>query len=81
MRTTIDGAGRVVIPKPMRDELGMTGGSELELSVVDRRIEIDVPSTPMRLDEHGGGVVAVTDRQMPTLTAEAVRDTLDRVRR
>jgi hypothetical protein len=35
----------------------------------------------MRLDEHGGRVVAVTDREMPTLTAEAVRDTLDRVRR
>ncbi len=31
MRTTIDRAGRVVIPKPLRDELGM-GVGEVELS-------------------------------------------------
>jgi hypothetical protein len=35
----------------------------------------------MRLEEREGGVVAVADRPMPTLTAEAVRDTIDRVRR
>jgi hypothetical protein len=48
---------------------------------VDRRIEIETPVTPMRLVEHGSGVVAVTDREMPVLTAEMVRDTLEHVRR
>lgn len=29
---TIDGAGRLVIPKPVRDELGIVKGDRLELS-------------------------------------------------
>jgi hypothetical protein len=65
----------------VRDELGLAPGTELELRVVDRRIEIDVPTTVMRLEEGEHGVVAVTDREMPVLTAEMVRETLERVRR
>ncbi|MGA9311453.1 MAG: AbrB/MazE/SpoVT family DNA-binding domain-containing protein [Pseudonocardiaceae bacterium] len=81
MRTTIDGAGRLVIPKAVRDELDLAPGTELELRIVDRRIEIEIPVTPMRLVEHASGVVAVADREMPVLTAEMVRDTLEHVRR
>lgn len=81
MRTTIDSAGRLVVPKAARDELGLTAGTELELRVVDRRIEIDFPATPMRLEEDEHGVVAVVERDMPILTAAMVRETLDRVRR
>lgn len=81
MRTTIDAAGRIVVPKPIRDELGLTAGAEVDLRAVDGRIEIEVPATPMRLEEHGHGVAAVADREMPTLTAGIVRDVLERVRR
>jgi AbrB family looped-hinge helix DNA binding protein len=35
MRTTIDTAGRLVVPKPLRDMLGLTGGEELDISVRD----------------------------------------------
>lgn len=31
MTLTIDGAGRVVIPKPLRDKLGLRAGSALEV--------------------------------------------------
>ncbi|MET0420492.1 MAG: AbrB/MazE/SpoVT family DNA-binding domain-containing protein, partial [Acidimicrobiia bacterium] len=31
MRTTIDGAGRIVVPKALRDSLNLTGGTEVEL--------------------------------------------------
>ena len=31
MTLTIDGAGRVVIPKPVRDKLGLRAGSTLEM--------------------------------------------------
>lgn len=65
----------------MRDKLGLGAGAELEVTVVDRRIELDVPDTPMRLEEHEHGVVAVADREMPGLTTDAVRDTLERLRR
>ena len=81
MRVTIDTAGRVVIPKAARDELGLAPGSELELNVVDRRIEIDIPDTAMRLEQDEHGVVAVTDETMSVLTTDMVRDTLERMRR
>ncbi|HEY1971234.1 MAG TPA: hypothetical protein VGH89_24990 [Pseudonocardia sp.] len=51
------------------------------MRVVDGHIEIEVPPTAMRLEETDYGVVAVADREMPLLTAQMVRDTLDQVRR
>jgi AbrB family looped-hinge helix DNA binding protein len=81
MVTTIDSAGRIVVPKRLREELGFKPGQELELSAVDGRLEIEHPTTPIRLEEHEGQLVAVADREMPTLTAEMVRDTLEQIRR
>ncbi len=81
MRTTIDKAGRVVVPKAMRDELGLNGGSEVEVSLVDGHIEIDVVPTPVRLERRDGHWVAVADREMPPLTVEMVRETLESIRR
>lgn len=81
MRTAIDGAGRVVIPKPLRDALGLTAGQILEIAERDGRLEIVPAPTPMRLVDDGDGVVAVADADMPVLTGEMVRDTLERTRR
>lgn len=81
MITTIDSAGRIVVPKRLRDELGLTSGQKLELNVIDGRLEIEHPTTPMRLEQRGERLVAVADRPMPTLTAETVRETLEQVRR
>lgn len=81
MRTTIDAAGRVVIPKPMREELGLTGGQELEISARDGCIELGIPPTQMRLEERDGVVAAVPVEPLPTLTAGMVRETLERTRR
>jgi len=43
--------------------------------------EIEIAPTPMRLVKRGKGIVAVPDAEVPPLTAEAVRDTLERTRR
>lgn len=82
MRITIDKAGRVIVPKALRDELGLRAGQELEISAVDGRLEIETPPTRMWLerDEHGY-LVAATDREMPPLTQEMVRDVLEQIRR
>jgi AbrB family looped-hinge helix DNA binding protein len=81
MRTTIDRAGRLVVPKALRDELGLEPGLDLELAARDGRLEIEPATTPVTLVEEDGAVFAVPDRELPALTAEQVRATLERVRR
>lgn len=81
MQTAIDSAGRIVIPKTLRDALGLTAGQPLEIAERDGHLEIVPVPTPMRLVDDGEGVVAVADSDMPVLTADMVRDTLERTRR
>ena len=81
MRTTIDKAGRIVVPKAMRDELGFNGGTDVEISLVDGHIEIEPVTSHIRLERKKGRFVAASDREMPVLTAEEVRNLLERLRR
>lgn len=81
MRTTIDSAGRIVVPKQMRDELGLNGGQELEITTRDGHLEVDVPPVAMRLEEREGIAVAVPAEELPVLTAGEVRGFLERTRR
>lgn len=82
MRTTIDKAGRIVVPKAMRDELGLDGGAEVEVELVDGHLEIAIPPAEMWLERDDDGLlVARTDQKMPPLTPELVRDVLEQVRR
>ena len=81
MKTAIDSAGRVVIPKALREALGLTAGQPLEIAERDGRLEIAPAPTPMRLVDSGDGVIAVADVVMPVLTADMVRETLERTRR
>jgi AbrB family looped-hinge helix DNA binding protein len=81
MKATIDAAGRVVIPKALRDALGFKAGQTLEVRAADGRLEIEVSDTPMRLVKRGKGVVAVADSPLPKLTADEVREVLESLRR
>ena len=81
MKATIDAAGRIVVPKPLRQALGLKAGQPLEIRAGDGRLEIEISPTPVQLRKRGKGVVAVPDAELPALTAEQVRDTLERVRR
>ena len=79
MRATIDAAGRLVVPKPLRDMLGFRAGTELELEAVDGRLEVSVPSR-VRVEEGPRGPRLVADGAEP-LTAADVRTLLERSRR
>lgn len=81
MKATIDSAGRIVVPKPLRQALGLKPGQPLEIRAGDGRLEIEIAPTPMQLKKRGKGVVAVPDSELPALTADQVRETLERVRR
>jgi AbrB family looped-hinge helix DNA binding protein len=81
MLVTIDAAGRIVIPKPVRERLGLAPGEPLELREREGRLEIEPAPTPMRLALRKHGAVAVPEQELPPLTDELVRATLERVRR
>ena len=44
-------------------------------------IEIEPAATPMRLEKRRGRLVSVPDRELPPLTDDLVRATLERMRR
>lgn len=81
MKTTIDATGRVVIPKALRDRLGLRGGEPVEIRERDGTIEMSPAPTDMTLVERGSGPVAVPAEELPPLTDEVVRATLERGRR
>jgi AbrB family looped-hinge helix DNA binding protein len=81
MQTTIDSAGRIVVPKALRDELGLVGGERLEIRAHDGTLEVDVIPVAMHLEERDGVPSAVPHGPLPTLTARQVREVLERVRR
>jgi AbrB family looped-hinge helix DNA binding protein len=81
MRVAIDRVGRIVIPKPMRDALGIDRPTELELTERDGALELTVPYIKAHLEERDGFTVIVPDQPVPPLTNEIVRETLERVRK
>jgi AbrB family looped-hinge helix DNA binding protein len=81
MKSTIDAAGRIVIPKELREALGFRPGLPLEIRASDGRLEIEVAPTPMQLKRRGKHLVAVPEEDLPALTADQVRETLERTRR
>jgi AbrB family looped-hinge helix DNA binding protein len=81
MKSTIDSAGRVVIPKDIRRRLGLSGGEAVEISERDGTIEIEPAPTAMALIDREGTLTAVPAEDLPPLTDEIVRETIERIRR
>jgi len=81
MKSAIDAAGRIVIPKEMRERVGLHRGRPVVIRERDGHIEIEPAATPMSLVRKRGGSVAVPDEDLPPLTDEIVRDTVERTRR
>ena len=81
MRSTIDSAGRVVLPKALRERLGLARGGVIEIRERDGRIEIEAVPTMMKLVSRRGGPTALPEVELPPLTDEIVRATIERARR
>jgi len=81
MRIAIDAAGRLVVPKALRDELGIVGPTELEAAARDGMIELTVADVAARVEDRAGIPVIVADAPVAPLTAADVRAAVDRVRR
>jgi AbrB family looped-hinge helix DNA binding protein len=58
MRTTIDKAGRVVIPAAIRERAGLTPGAELEITEDETGVRLERVATGPRLVKVGRRLVA-----------------------
>ena len=78
MHVSIDSAGRVVVPKHLRDELGFSPDIPLEIDVVDGHLELSAPREPAKLitGPHGPSIASTGT----PITDEEVRRTLEAVR-
>lgn len=81
MNSTIDKAGRLVVPKALRDELGLKDGTRVEIRVCDGRLEIEPLATPMKLVRRGRRLVATAEEALPPLDADEVRRVVESQRR
>ena len=72
MKSTIDHAGRVVIPKAVRETAGLRPGSELNIEYRDGRVEIEPVRKRVKLVRKSGVLVAVPPPGSPKVTADQV---------
>ena len=81
MKTAIDNAGRVIVPKVLREELGLAPGRELEIRARDGVLVIEPLPTPVTLVRRGKALVAKPSKALPKLTQDEVRAALEGTRR
>jgi AbrB family looped-hinge helix DNA binding protein len=58
MKTSIDAVGRIVIPKPLRDALGLGPGSTVDISRYGAGLQLLPAGRTARLVEESGVLVA-----------------------
>jgi AbrB family looped-hinge helix DNA binding protein len=77
----IDRSGRLVVPKVLRDELGLEPGQPLRASVRDGRLEIEPEPIDAELVERDGVLVITPSEPVPALSREEVRLIIESTRR
>lgn len=80
MRTTIDTAGRVVIPKNVRESAGLKPGVAVRIEYRDGRVEIEPVGKRVKWVRKGSFVVARAPRGTPPMTNEQVRKMIEEAR-
>lgn len=58
MEVTLDESGRIVVPKPLRDRLGIGAGTELAIEVEDGRLVLKPIPERAVLDERDGLLIS-----------------------
>lgn len=73
MRTTIDKAGRIVIPRQMREEVGLTPG-EVEVVVDGAGVRIEPVSSDGLVERDGRLVIPASGEPLTDDDVSALRD-------
>ena len=58
MKTSMDSVGRIVVPKPLRDAMGLTAGSTIDISRYGTGLQLIASGRTARLVRESGVLVA-----------------------
>lgn len=61
MEAKIDSVGRIVLPKPLRDRLGLHAGTTVDVSLYGQGLHVVPGTRTARLEQRHGRTVAVSD--------------------
>ena len=72
---TIDKAGRLIVPKKVRERLGLKSGDKLKIDVVGERIELEAQGDETKVETRNGRRVIVGTGDVDVVKAiEATRE-------
>ncbi|MDO5495351.1 MAG: AbrB/MazE/SpoVT family DNA-binding domain-containing protein [bacterium] len=79
MEAKVDSAGRIMLPKSLREALGLAAGSVVDVSAYGRAIQITPGGRTATLErEPGGRLVAVSDTPVSDEVTSALIDSARR---
>lgn len=61
MEATVDSVGRIVVPKPLRDAMGLRAGSTVDISRYGAGLQLVPAGRTARLVDESGALVATGD--------------------
>ena len=80
IQTTMDSAGRLVLPKTVREEAGILPGMNLRITAREGRIEIEPVPRQVQIVQKGPLRIAVPVEEGPALTEATVEQVRREIR-
>ena len=79
MEAKVDSVGRIVLPKPLRERLGLTAGSTVDVSLYGDGLHVAPVSRTARLERRADGrLISASDT---AVTDDDIFDLIDSIRR
>ncbi len=75
METTVDSVGRIVVPKPLRDALGLKPGAVVDISRYGTGLQVVPAGRTARIVEENGVLVATGETTIDDQDVFALIDT------
>lgn len=64
MKTKVDDVGRIVLPKPLRDRLGLAPGTVVDVTLYGDGLHVAPNGRTARIERRDGRLVAVSDTEI-----------------